>query len=78
MKQQQRIAPDDEPILSPEEILRQNERERRWLLENNAISAVIDGPVEDLQGVSLPADLHQGRPPAHSAGETADGEAPDV
>lgn len=52
--------------LTPEEIAQAVENERRWLRENNAISEVFGGPVEDMQGVPLPADLHQGTPPAHS------------
>lgn len=55
-----------EKILTPEEIKKSVDQERKWLHENNAISAVIDGPVEDLQGVPLPADIQQGAPPAHS------------
>jgi hypothetical protein len=53
-------------ILTPEEIKKSVEQERKWLEENNAISAVTDGPVEDQEGVPLPADIHQGMPPAHS------------
>jgi hypothetical protein len=53
-------------ILSPEEIKASVKQEREWLRENNAVSAVTDGPVEDMEGVPLPADMFQGFPPAHS------------
>jgi hypothetical protein len=43
--------------VSESEIKRVNERERKWLEENNAVSAITGGPVEDLQGVPLPTDL---------------------
>jgi hypothetical protein len=73
MSTEKKVTPEGKRILTPEEILEQNERERRWLDENNAVSAVTGGHVEDLQGVPLPADLHQdGRPPAQSAGEGPD------
>lgn len=39
------------------------EKERRWLKENNAVSAVTDGPVEDMQGVPLLANTDDGCPP---------------
>lgn len=49
--------------LTPEELKQAICNERRWLEENNAVSEVTGGPVEDLEGVPLPADLHQGTPP---------------
>ena len=52
--------------LTPKEIDTAVSNERKWLRENNAISAVTGGPVEDQEGVPLPADMHQGTPPAHS------------
>lgn len=63
----------DEKILTPQEIAEAYARERRWLRENDATSAVTGGPVEDQEGVPLPADLHQGRPPAQSEGEVLPG-----
>lgn len=57
-------------ILSPEEIKKSIEQEREWLKDNNAVSAVTGGPVEDMEGVPLPADLDQKFPPAHSEGQS--------
>ena len=37
-------------------------KEREWLNENDAVSAVSGGPVEDLEGVPLPADTFQEEP----------------
>lgn len=56
----------NDKVVSWEEIKKSVEQERKWLEENNAVSAVTGGPVEDQEGVPLPADLHQGMPPAHS------------
>ena len=58
-----------EKILGPKEIKQAVVRERAWLRENNAVSAVNEGPVEDLEGVPLPADPFQGTPPAASEQE---------
>ena len=55
-----------EKILSPEEIKKSVEQERKWLKENGAVSAVSGGPMEDLDGVPILATPHQGIPPAHS------------
>lgn len=58
---EQTIGPNG-PELSPAETAKAVKNEREWLRENNASSAVTGGPVEDLEGVPLPADLHQGTP----------------
>lgn len=57
------IAPD--APLTQEEVKRAVKQEREWLKEFNAVSAVTDGPVEDMEGVPLPGDFHQGTPPTH-------------
>ncbi|MBY0369538.1 hypothetical protein K2X33_02555 [bacterium] len=48
--------------LSPQELKEAIHEERVWLRENGATSAVTGGPVEDMEGVPLPADIHQGTP----------------
>ena len=44
-------------VLDEKEVCETVKQEREWLKENNAVSAVNDGPVEDLEGVPIPADL---------------------
>lgn len=64
----------NEKILNSEEIKESVEQERKWLKENNAVSAVSGGPVEDLEGIPIPADFQQeGLPPAHSEKKAAGG-----
>lgn len=55
--------PARSPVLTPKEVKECVEKERKWLEDNNAVSAVSGGPVEDLEGIPLPADIHQGVPP---------------
>lgn len=44
-------------VISEKDVRESVKQERKWLKENNAVSAVNDGPVEDLEGVPIPADL---------------------
>jgi hypothetical protein len=55
----------DDKVLSPAELEKALRQEREWLQANNGVSAVTDGPVEDLEGVPLPGDLFQGTPATH-------------
>ena len=57
---------ESKKTLNPEEIKQSVKQEREWLKQNDAVSAVNDGPVEDLEGMPLVSDDHQGMPPAHS------------
>lgn len=61
------MKPDCSSLLTSDEVKRAVKKERGWLEENGAISAVTGGPVEDMEGVPLPADLHQGTPPTPHA-----------
>lgn len=56
------IGPSSD-VMTTEEVREAVRKERCWLKKNNAVSEVTGGPVEDMEGVPLPADLHQGTPP---------------
>ena len=49
-------------VLSEDQLARAIANERKWLNENNGVSAVTGGPVEDQEGVPLPSDMFQGTP----------------
>ncbi len=54
---------DPKRELNQKEIKEAVKEEREVLKKYNAVSAVTDGPVEDMEGVPLPGDLFQGFPP---------------
>lgn len=71
-RKKETIGPSSE-VLSQSELKKAICEERVWLDENNAVSAVTGGHVEDLQGVPLPVDLHQGTPPTQPHPDAREG-----
>jgi hypothetical protein len=59
--------PEEPSALTEQQVKIAVDKERRWLNEYNAVSAVTGGPVEDLESVPLlTEDVRNKTPPAYS------------